>query len=103
MYAVIKSGGKQAKVTEGEILDVERLHVEVGEEVQFDPILVVDGDTVMAKPSELSSAKVTAKVVAETKGPKIESFTYKNKSNNHRRWGHRQIATTIEITQIAKG
>lgn len=103
MYAVIKSGGKQARVTEGEILKVERLHAEVGDEIEFDPILVVDGDTVMAKPADLEKAKVTAKIVGETKGPKIEGFTYKNKSNNHRRWGHRQIATTIEITQIAKG
>lgn len=103
MYAVIKTGGKQEKVTEGQVLSVERLAVDAGTEVEFAPILLVDGDDVVTKPTDLASAKVTAKVVGESKGPKIEGFTYKNKSRIRRRWGHRQIATTIEITQIAKG
>ena len=100
MYAVIKTGGKQYRVEEGQRLDVERLD---GDEVQLTPVLVVDGDTVLATPVQLSGSSVAAKVVGEAKGPKIDGFTYKNKSNNRRRWGHRQSYATIEITSIKKG
>ncbi|MEI7593933.1 MAG: 50S ribosomal protein L21 [Actinomycetes bacterium] len=100
MYAVIKTGGKQYRVEEGQRLDVERLD---GEELELKPILVVDGATVLATPDQLSGSSVAARVVGETKGPKINGFTYKNKSNNRRRWGHRQSYATIEITSIKKG
>jgi large subunit ribosomal protein L21 len=103
MYAVIKSGGKQSRVAEGQQIQVERLTGDVGSELSFTPILLVDGDTVVSAPSDLSAASVTAKVVGEAKGPKIRGFTYKNKSNQRRRWGHRQGYTTIEITGISKG
>ena len=103
MYAVIQTGGKQARVAEGQTLDVELLGEDEGAEVSFTPILLVDGDTVVATPGDLAGASVTAKVVGLTKGPKIRGFTYKNKSNNRRRWGHRQKYTTIEITGIKKG
>jgi large subunit ribosomal protein L21 len=100
MYAVIKTGGKQYRVEEGQRLDVERLD---GDEVALTPILVVDGDSVLATPDQLSGSSVVARVVGEAKGPKIDGFTYKNKSNNRRRWGHRQSYATIEITSIKKG
>ena len=100
MYAVIKTGGKQYRVEEGQRLDVERLD---GDEVELTPILVVDGDRVLATPAQLSGSSVAARVVGEAKGPKIDGFTYKNKSNNRRRWGHRQSYATIEITSIKKG
>jgi large subunit ribosomal protein L21 len=103
MYAVIKTGGKQARVSEGQTLDVELLGEEPGAEVSFVPILLVDGDAVVATPAELAGASVSAKVVSLTKGPKIRGFTYKNKSNQRRRWGHRQKYATIEITGISKG
>jgi large subunit ribosomal protein L21 len=103
MYAVIQTGGKQARVAEGQTLDVELLGQDEGAEVSFTPILLVDGDTVVATPGDLAGASVTAKVVGLNKGPKIRGFTYKNKSNNRRRWGHRQKYTTIEITGIKKG
>jgi large subunit ribosomal protein L21 len=101
MYAVIKTGGKQYRVTEGQQLTVERLGDD--EEVEFKPVLLVDGDTVLGTPSKLGKAKVTARVVGEAKGPKVDGFTYKNKTNSSRRWGHRQRYTTIEITAISKG
>src|SRR5919199_6529025 len=104
MYAVIRTGGKQYCVRQGERLDVERLDVGGLEatdgEVSFDPLLVVDGETVLASPAALAGAEVTARVVGEAKGPKITGFTYKPKSNNRRRWGHRQHYTTIEIQSI---
>jgi large subunit ribosomal protein L21 len=102
MYAVIATGGKQYKVEAGQQLDVERLGVDEGE-VELRPVMLVDGGTVLATPGQLGGAKVLAKVVGEAKGPKIDGFTYKNKSNNRRRWGHRQHYTTIEITSITKG
>jgi large subunit ribosomal protein L21 len=103
MYAVIKTGGKQSRVAQGQTLEVELLGEEDGAEVTFQPILLVDGDTIVATPGDLAGASVTARVVGTSKGPKIRGFTYKNKSNNRRRWGHRQKYATIEITGISKG
>jgi large subunit ribosomal protein L21 len=100
MYAVVKTGGKQYRVESGQQLDVERLD---GDEIELTPVLLVDGDTVLATPSELAGATVTARVVGEAAGPKIVGFTYKNKSNQRRRWGHRQHYSTIEITGISTG
>ena len=102
MYAVIKTGGKQYRVQEGERLDVERLSAD-GNEVSFVPVLLVDGDSVTAAAGELAGATVAARIVGEAAGPKIRGFTYKNKTNQRRRWGHRQHYTTIEITGISKG
>ena len=103
MYAVIKTGGKQQRVAEGQRLAVELLGVDEGAEVSFTPVLLVDGQTVLAAPGELTGATVSARVVGEEKGPKIRGFTYKPKSNNRRRWGQRQHYTTIEITGISRG
>ena len=104
MYAVIKTGGKQYRVAEGERLDVERLSAD-GEsgELSFVPVLLVDGGNVVAGASDLAGASVAARIVGEAAGPKIRGFTYKNKTNQRRRWGHRQHYTTIEITGISKG
>jgi large subunit ribosomal protein L21 len=103
MYAVIKTGGKQEKFESGQVLNVERLGAAVGDEVTLTPVLLVDGDTVLATPGQLAGATVKAKVVGEAKGPKITGFKYKNKSNQRKRWGHRQKYDAIEITAISKG
>ena len=104
MYAVIKTGGKQYRVVEGERLDVERVRpAEGADSVTFTPVLLVDGETVVAARDQLAGASVSARVVGETKGVKIRGFRYKNKSNQRKRWGHRQKYTTIEITGISKG
>ena len=100
MYAVIETGGKQYRVEEGQRLDVEKLK---GDEVSLRPVLLVDGEQVLSTGSQLASASVAARIVGEAKGPKIKGFTYKNKSNQRRHWGHRQHYTTIEITAISKG
>lgn len=100
MYAVIESGGKQYRVAEGDRLDVERLD---GEEVTLRPVMLVDGDSVLATPSQLQGASVTARIVGAARGPKIKGFTYKNKSNERKHWGHRQHYSTIEIVGITKG
>ncbi|MEM7142375.1 MAG: 50S ribosomal protein L21 [Actinomycetota bacterium] len=102
MYAVVKTGGKQYRVEEGQTIEVERLG-EPGTDVSLDPVLVVDGDTVLATPDQLKGASVSATVLEEIKGPKINGFVYKNKSNNRKRYGHRQTLARIEITGITKG
>lgn len=103
MYAVIATGGKQEKVAEGQQVQVELLGAEDGAEVSFTPVLLVDGDSVLATPDELSGVAVTGRVVGTAKGPKIDGFTYKRRTNNRRRYGHRQKYTVVEITSIAKG
>jgi large subunit ribosomal protein L21 len=103
MYAVIATGGKQEKVSEGQRLNVELLGEADGAEVSLRPVLLVDGDTVLATPDQLSKATVTARIVGEAKGPKIDGFTYKRRTNQRRRYGHRQRYSTIEITSITKG
>jgi large subunit ribosomal protein L21 len=101
VYAVIKSGGKQERVAEGQRVRVELLGEPTGSEVSLEPVLIVDGDTVLATPEQLAGATVTARVVGEEKGPKINAMTYKSKSNQRRRWGHRQHYATLEITAIS--
>jgi len=103
MYAVIASGGKQEKVAEGQRVALELLDAEVGAEVNLTPVLVVDGQTVLATPAQLAKAKVTGRIVGTEKGPKIDGFTYKRRTNQRRRWGHRQHYHTVEITKITKG
>jgi large subunit ribosomal protein L21 len=100
VYAVIRTGGKQERVAEGQLVRVELLKASEGEEVDFEPVLVVDGERVLATPEELGGSVVTARVVGGELGPKIRGMTYKPKSNSRRRYGHRQRYATIEITSI---
>ena len=102
MYAVVKTGGKQYRVEQGQRLRVERLG-EPDTDVELTPVLVVDGSTVLSTPDQLAGASVSARVVEETKGRKVHGFTYKSKTNQRRRWGHRQTYATIEITGISAG
>jgi large subunit ribosomal protein L21 len=101
MYAVIRTGGKQERVAEGQTLRVELLGEPAGSEVSFEPVLVVDGDTVLATPDQLAGVSVAGRVLGEEAGPKIRAATYKNKTNQRRRWGHRQHYSTVEITGIS--
>jgi large subunit ribosomal protein L21 len=103
MYAVIATGGKQEKVTNGQTVRVELLDGATGSEVSFRPVLVVDGATVLATPSELAKASVKATIVGEEAGEKIDGFTYKRRTNQRRRYGHRQRYSLVKITTIAKG
>jgi large subunit ribosomal protein L21 len=103
VYAVIKTGGKQERVEEGQQLAVERLGAAEGDEITFTPVLVVDGETVLAGARSLSGATVSARVVGPARGQKIRGFTYKPKTRSRRAWGHRQQYTMIEITGISRG
>ncbi len=98
MYAIIRAGGKQAKVSEGDVLDVERIK---DDKVSFTPLLIVaDDGSVISDADTLGKSKVTAEILGETKGPKIDIFKYKNKTGYRRRKGHRQTYTTIKVTSI---
>ena len=103
MYAVIASGGKQEKVAQGQKVQLELLHVEDGAEVSLTPILVFDGTTILSTPDQLKGASVKGRVIGTEKGPKIDGFTYKRRTNQRRRFGHRQKYSLVEITSIAKG
>ncbi len=99
MYAIIRAGGKQSKVSEGDVLDVERL--KATGEVTFTPLLVVKDDgTVISDAKKLEKAKVTVEVLGEHRGDKVEVFKYKNKTGYRRRAGHRQTYTTIKVKKI---
>jgi large subunit ribosomal protein L21 len=100
MYAVIASGGKQEKVAEGQQVRVELLDGDEGTDVALTPVMVVDGASVFATPDQLKGAAVTGKIVGLAKGPKINGYTFKKRTNQHRRYGHRQKYTVVEITSI---
>ena len=101
MYAIIETGGKQYKVSEGDVLRVEKLESAEGEAIGFDRVLTVvkNGEVVIGRPL-VAGAKVTAQVVEHGKGKKIRVFKYKAKSNYRKRQGHRQPFTKIRIEKI---
>jgi large subunit ribosomal protein L21 len=101
MYAIIKTGGKQYKVAEGDILNVEKLNAEKGAEVVFDEVLAIvnDGEVTVGKPF-INGAKVTATVEEQGKGEKILVFKYRAKVNYRKRMGHRQPYTAVKISGI---
>ncbi|WP_448855610.1 50S ribosomal protein L21 [Corynebacterium camporealensis] len=100
MYAIVKTGGKQYKVAEGDLVKVEKIEGEPGSAVALTPVLLVDGATVKAKASELENVSVNAEIVEHGKGRKIDILKYKNKTGYKRRLGHRQPQTVIKITGI---
>jgi large subunit ribosomal protein L21 len=100
MYAIIRAGGKQAKVQSGDVIEIERVKGD-SDKLSFAPLLVVDDDgNAVSDRDVLAKATVTAKILGESVGPKIDIFKYKNKTGYRRRQGHRQKYTQIEITEI---
>ena len=102
MYAIVKTGGKQYKVAEGDVIEIEKLDALAGAEVALPAILLVDGETVTHDADTLAKVNVTAEVVAQTKGPKIRIHKYKNKTGYHKRQGHRQKLTVLKVTGLSK-
>jgi large subunit ribosomal protein L21 len=101
MFAVFASGGKQHRVTEGEVIRVERLSVQPGEEVVFDQVLMVaDGDDVSVGAPFVDGGKVTAEVIGNDRGKKIRVIKFKRRKDYLRRQGHRQWFTELKITGI---
>jgi len=104
MYAVIKSGGKQYRVAEGDVLRVEKLDAEAGETVTFDDVLLVaDGDKVTVGTPRVDGGSVSAEVVAEARARKIEIVKFKRRQDYQRHYGHRQHYTEVRITGIKAG
>ncbi|MEI8127423.1 MAG: 50S ribosomal protein L21 [Actinomycetota bacterium] len=101
MYAVIRIGTSQERVSEGQVVRVDLRPETKDTVVTYEPVLLVDGDTVLAGPA-LKGALVTATVIGEEKGPKIRGLTYKSKANQRKRWGHRQHYSTVQINSISK-
>ena len=100
MYAIIENGGKQYKVSEGDVVKVEKLNAEIGTEVTFNVVMLADGATVKVG-EEAKAAKVTAKVEAQDKFRKIIVFKYKAKKNERKKQGHRQPFTAVKIEKIS--
>jgi large subunit ribosomal protein L21 len=100
VYAIVRSGGRQHKVAVGDVLEIDKIDDAVGSSVSLTPLLLVDGEAVTSDLRTLGSATVTAEVLAETKGPKIRIFKYKNKTGYRRRQGHRQRYTQVKVTGI---
>jgi large subunit ribosomal protein L21 len=100
MYAVIRIGAGQERVTEGEVVRIDLRSDAEGSTIELEPVLVVDGDKVLAGPA-LQGAKVTAVVTGTEKGKKINALTYKAKANQRKHWGHRQKYTTVTIKSIS--
>lgn len=101
MYAIVETGGKQYRVAQGDVVDVEKLDAEVDGQVVLDRVTLVQADgTVRIGTPYVEGAKVVAKVVKQGKGPKVRGFVYKAKTNYRRRFGHRQPFTRIQIEKI---
>ncbi|HET7476066.1 MAG TPA: 50S ribosomal protein L21 [Dermatophilaceae bacterium] len=100
MYAIVRAGGRQEKVSVGDVLIVDKVSGQPGDSVDLVPLLLVDGSTVTSDAAKLAKVKVTAEVVKATKGPKITIMKFKNKTGYRKRQGHRQHSTQVKVTAI---
>jgi large subunit ribosomal protein L21 len=101
MFAVIRSGSKQYKVSEGEILDVELFDTEEGKEAILNDVLMIgNGDVVTVGQPVIAGASVTAEIIGEVKGDKVIAFKYKRRKGYHRTVGHRQKRLRLKINKI---
>lgn len=100
VYAVVRAGGRQEKVSVGSIVVMDRLAAQVGEKVELPAVLLVDGDTVTTDAAKLAKVSVTAEVLGEERGPKIVIQKFKNKTGYKKRQGHRQDLTRLKVTGI---
>ena len=100
MYAIVRAGGRQEKVAVGDVLEVDRLQAQSGSTVELKALLIVDGTTITSEAAALAKVSVTADVLDQTTGPKIDILKYKNKTGYRRRMGHRSKLTQIRVTGI---
>ena len=101
MFAIIRTGGKQYRVSEGDRIRVEKLAGDVGTELTFDEVLMLGGDKVSVGAPLVSGASVKAKIVAQDRAKKVIVFKYKRRKNYRKKYGHRQPFTEIEITGVS--
>ena len=100
VYAIVKAGGRQEKVAVGDVVVVDRLGAQAGSTIELTALLLVDGEKVTTDATALAKVKVTAEVVRDEKGPKIDILKYKNKTGYRKRQGHRQQLTRLKVTGI---
>lgn len=100
VYAIVKAGGRQEKVSVGDIVVMDRVGAKAGDTVELTALLLVDGEKVTTDAAKLAKVKVTAEVVRDQKGPKITILKYKNKTGYRKRQGHRQKLTRLKVTGI---
>ena len=103
MYAIVRAGGRQEKVAVGDLVVMDRVVGEPGSSVSLPAVLVVDGGTVTSDPAALAKVSVTAEIVDNRRGPKIDILKYKNNTGYRRRQGHRQELTAVKVTGISAG
>ncbi len=103
MFAIVRAGGRQEKVSVGDVIAVDRVAGEPGSTVALPVLLLVDGDSITHDADSLDGATATAEIVEHTRGPKIKILRYKNKTGYRRRQGHRQDLTTLKVTAIGSG
>lgn len=104
MYAIVKTGGKQFRATKDVVLVVEKIDGEVGTTVELSEVLaVVDGPQATFGSPFVKGASVTAEIVRQAKGPKINAYNYKAKKQVRKRWGHRQQLTHLKVTEVKAG
>ncbi len=102
MYAIVRAGGRQEKVSVGDVLVVDRLTGQPGDDIAFTPVLLVDGAAVTSDAASLAKVAVTGEIVEDLRGPKITVFKYKNKTGYKKKQGHRQALTRVKITKIGE-
>ncbi|MFH1904476.1 MAG: 50S ribosomal protein L21 [bacterium] len=103
MQAVIVTGGKQFKVSEGDVIKIEKIEKKVGGKIDFEPILISDKETVSIDKSHLENAKVHGEVISQVKGKKVIAFKKKRRKGYSRKIGHRQLLTEVKIGKISLG
>ena len=101
VYAIVKAGGRQEKVSVGDVVVVDKLAEEIGSSIELQPLMLVDGDAITVDAAKLGKVSVKAEVVDSAKGPEISIIKYKNKSGYRKRQGHRQKMSVVKITEIA--
>ena len=100
MYAIVTTGGKQYKVAQGDVIDVEKLDVQPGDKVELDVLLLNDGENTVVDAATLAEKKVTAEVLEQFKGEKKLVFKFKKRKRYHRTKGHRQNLTKLQVVEI---
>ena len=100
VYAIVKAGGRQEKVSVGDVVVVDKLAGEIGDEVTLAPVMLVDGDKVTTSAADLAKSSVTAEIIGDEKGPTINILKFKNKTGFRKRQGHRAQLTAVKVTAI---
>ncbi|MDN5558034.1 MAG: 50S ribosomal protein L21 [Ruaniaceae bacterium] len=100
VYAIVKAGGRQEKVSVGDVIFVNRIDGEVGSNIELTPVMLVDGEKVKTSAADLDKVSVSAEILGDAKGPKIHILKYKNKTGYRKRQGHRQPLTRLKVTGI---